>query len=91
MWIRLDIPKTEEHALRGAWGRDLERAVLEAITIEGYRTGRFGAATVGRLLGHDSRWKTEQWLAGRSIPLNYTVDDLEADRKTLSRLLRRTD
>lgn len=86
MTIRINISEEQEAALRQAWGGDLEREAFEALVIEGYRSGRFGAATVRRLLNHSSRWQTEQWLADRGVPLNYTLEDLEADRQTLRSL-----
>ena len=91
MNISLDIPSDQERALRDAWGEDLDRVALEAIAIEGYRSGKFGAATVGRLLGHESRWVTERWLADRSVFSNYSMEDLEADRQTLEKLLPRAN
>lgn len=88
MVIHLNIPDDQADALRRAWGADLDRAALEALALEGYRAGKFGSATVGRLLGHTSRWDTEQWLAEHSVPVNYSPEDLEADRDTIARLLR---
>lgn len=86
MHLSLNIPKDQESTLREAWGENLDRVALEALVIEGYRAGKFGSATVGRMLGHSSRWETEHWLAERSIPINYTLEDLEADRVTLDQL-----
>jgi len=88
MVIHLNIPDEHAEALRRAWGGDLDRAAIEALAIEGYRTGKFGAATVGRLLAHASRWDTERWLAERGVPINYTPEDLEADRRTIAGILR---
>lgn len=90
MIITLPIPDDQAKALQEAWGGDLNHDAFEALVIEGYRSGRFGAATVGRLLRHPSRWDTERWLAERRIPLNYTLEDLEADRKTLDGLFRKS-
>lgn len=87
MVINLHIPDDQEGTLRRAWGDELDRAAVEALAVEGYRSGKFGAATVGRLLGHESRWDTERWLAERGVPVNYTPDDLAADRGTLDKLL----
>jgi hypothetical protein len=44
-------------------------------------------AQVRRLLGLESRWDAEEWLGKRGIHLNYTIEDLRADRETLDRLL----
>lgn len=88
LWI--DIPAELEPALREAWGDDLSRAALEALVIEGYRAGKFGECTVRRLLGLEDRWATERWLADRKVPSNYSLEDLEADRRTLDRLFGKT-
>lgn len=87
MGISLNISPIAEAMLRQAWGQDLDGAALEALAIEGYRSGKLSAAQVGRLLGLEDRWAVNQWLADRQVPLNYTLDDLEADRATLDRLL----
>lgn len=87
MAISINIPKDQEQTLRNAWGADLDRAALEALAIEGYRTNRFSAAEVGELLGIKDRWLVNQWLADHKVPLNYSLEDLEADRRTLDRVL----
>lgn len=86
MVIKLTLPESAEASLREAFGSDLDRAALEALAIEGYRSGRLGLARVGELLGLDNRWATEAWLAGRGVTWNYGADDLAADRETLERL-----
>lgn len=87
MSLFINIPQETEQALRDALGPDLDRAALEALVVEGYRSGKLSAAEVGRLLGLGDRWTVNQWLADRRVPLNYTLEDLEADRRTLDRLL----
>lgn len=86
MTINLNIPPDHEQLLRHALGADLGTVALESLIIEGYRSGKLSAAEVGRLLGLADRWTVNQWLAERKVPLNYTLEDLEADRKTLDRL-----
>jgi len=90
MGIFLDIPEDCERQLREALGDALPHAAIEAMAIQGYTSGNFGAATLARLLGHSSRWETEALLVQRKIPLNYTLDDLEADRETLDSLFRKS-
>ena len=86
MTITLHIPDDAERTLREAWGAELDQAAFEALLIEGYRTGRLSSAQVGRLLGISDRWTVEKWFADRHVPLNYSIEDLEADRRTLDRL-----
>lgn len=90
MGITLNISPENERALRAALGGDLDRAALEALVIEGYRAGKLSAAEFGRLVGHKNRWETERWLAQHRVPLNCTLEDLEADRRTLDRVLGKT-
>ena len=87
--LTIHIPEDAEQALREAWGENLDRAALEALVIEAYRTGKLGISQVRRLLGFESRWEAEQWLGTRGVNWNYSLDDLEADRRTLDRILGR--
>lgn len=87
MTISINIPTELEKTLRDAWGKDLDRAALEALAIESYRTGKLSSAEVGRILGLADRWTVNRWLADRKVPLNYTLEDLESDRRTLDRVL----
>ncbi len=86
MSITLNISSEAEQALRQAWGEQLDRAALEALATDGYRTGKFGTGMVCQILGLESRWDAEEWLAKRGLCRNYSVEDLEADRRTLASL-----
>ena len=85
--LTIHIPDEAEQTLREAWGDNLDRAALETLVVEAYRTARLGISQVRRLLGFESRWDAEAWLAGHGVNWNYTPDDLEADRKTPDRIL----
>lgn len=56
---------------------------LATAIIDGYRSGTLLAGEVAALLGLDTSIAAQGWLAKRSTPLNYSVEDLEADRATL--------
>ena len=58
----------------------------EDAAIEEYRAGRLSQRQVGEMLGLDY-WQTEQLLAERHVPLNYSTADLQADRVTLDEVL----
>jgi len=90
MAISFNLPSDVEKNLAARLG-DLGQAAKEAFVIEGYRSGRFGISIVRRLLGFETRWEAEQWLSGHDVPINYTPEDLEADRQTLNRLLGGSD
>lgn len=79
-------PETEA-SLRRVFGDRLDRAALEALVIEGYRAAKFTAGEVARMLGFETSIVASEWLASRGVPLNYSLEDLEADRQTLDRLM----
>jgi hypothetical protein len=85
--ITLEIYRETQQTLEEAFGPALNRAALEALAVEGYRQGKFSAYQVQKLLGLEDRWQTQEWLGGRGVPLNYTLEDLDADRATLDRVL----
>lgn len=68
--------------------REIERHVLEAVAVEGYRSRKLSRGEVGRLLGL-SWHETEAFLAERGVSYHYTLSDLEEDRESLERLLDR--
>ena len=84
MSINIEIPKKSEEALRAEWG-DLEQAAKEALLIESSRAGKVSVGFLAETLGMGVI-EADQWLAKRGVPLNYSVDDLDADRKTLNDL-----
>lgn len=84
MTVSIDIPKQAEDFLRSAFGENLGRAALEAIAIEGYRSDKLSSHEVQTLLGFEDRWETDAWLAKKGVYLNYRLEDLQADRRTLA-------
>jgi len=83
--VRLKVPPALEQTLRRVFGDDLDQVALEALAVEGYRQAKLTAGEVARLLGLDTSLQAQQWLAARGVPLNYTLDDLDADRAALAR------
>jgi hypothetical protein len=82
MQVTLEIPEELSAALPG----DPSRIALEALAAEGYRTGRFSAFQVRQLLGHESRWDTEAFLSAHGVWPGTTVEDLEAEFRSLEKL-----
>jgi predicted HTH domain antitoxin len=78
MQVTFDLPDDISHALEGQW-LDLPRQALEAIAVEGYRTGALTESQVRRLLGFDSRFQVHAVLKDHRVPLRYTASDLEDD------------
>jgi len=71
--------------LRRAFGQDLDRAAIEALAIEGYRSARLSAGEVARILGLATSIEAVDWLAHRGVPMNYSLEDLEKDRAALAK------
>ena len=78
MTVTLNIPD-EATASLGIAVPDLPRALLEAFAVEGYREGRFSAKRVRLLLGHDSRWETEEFLSAHGVWPGLTLEDVLDD------------
>jgi predicted HTH domain antitoxin len=85
MRLVLNISAEKHAILRRALGADLDNAALEALVIEGYRSGKLSAAEVGQLLELGDRWAVNNWLAKHRVALHYSISDLDADRATLDR------
>jgi predicted HTH domain antitoxin len=81
------LPRASESAFRRAFGEDLDRAALEALTVEGYRTGKLSLGEVAKVLELETTIAAQEWLADRDVSLNYSLSELEADRATLWRVL----
>ena len=85
MKITFDVPDEIAKALQEQWP-DMPRGVLESIALEGYRSGAMGEELVRRLLGFETRFEVHGFLKDHGVPLNYTLEDLEADREVAKRL-----
>ena len=69
----------------GYLGENIEREVLEATALEGYREGKLSHAQVGRMLAL-SRFEVDEFLKAHDVPADYSIADLEQDRRTLDKL-----
>jgi predicted HTH domain antitoxin len=87
MSLTIEMPKDQEDALRAAFGSSLAQAVKEAIAIEGYRQAKLTIGEAQDLLGLSTRHEVEVLFAQRGVQLNYSLNELNQDRQTLSRLL----
>ena len=87
MEIILTIPDALASVLQSTHGDDLGRAALEGLALDGYNAGALSRYQVQQLLGFSNRWDTEEWLGQNKATVQYSLDDLEADRNTLDRIL----
>jgi len=85
MQVTFNIPDDLASELLAA-GKDPSRSALEAIAVEGYRTGRLTESEVRRLLGYETRMEVHALLAEHDICLRYTADHLDQDIAASDRL-----
>ena len=86
MQVTVEIP--DDMALRLAVsGQEPARTTLEAVAIEGYRSGALTASQTRRLLGFETRYELDGFLKAHNVWENsYSLEDLEQDRRTLQQL-----
>ncbi len=77
------LPDQAPRTLERAFGQNLDRAALEALAIEGYRSAKLTVGEVARVLGLSTSLAAQEWLAEHGFAANYSLDDLEADRESL--------
>ena len=85
MQVTLDIPDPIAAAISTA-GRDPARAALEALAVEGYRDKSLSESDIVELLGYGTRMQVHELLKRYSVPLHYTIEDLQQDIETLRRM-----
>jgi predicted HTH domain antitoxin len=83
--LTVKIPETVASAL-GATSELAARAVLELAAIEAYRSGKLSRGQVRQML--QLGWhENEEFLASQGCFRDYSIEDLEEDRKSLAKLL----
>ena len=78
MKVTIELPEDVSAALKGCWD-DVPRRSLEAIAVEGYRTGALTETQVRRLLQFETRFQVHALLKEHHVALQYTEADLEDD------------
>lgn len=72
--VTIQLP--EDVARDLSQGQDLAYAVLEAVALEGYRSGKLMQSQVRRLLGYQNRMEVDGLLKQHGVFLEYSHDDL---------------
>jgi hypothetical protein len=81
MDVLLKIP--EELARRIASDASgLTRAALEALALEGVRSGKLTVSQARRLLGIESRYAMDGFLKAHGVVLDLTLEDVRRDSDT---------
>ncbi|NNM88122.1 MAG: hypothetical protein HKL95_06350 [Phycisphaerae bacterium] len=86
MAITIQLPNEIEEYLRRQDPR-LDGHARDQFLVANYQAGRLSTGDIAVILGFDTRFQAEQWLADHGVCQNYSSEDLEADRQTLERIL----
>ena len=85
MQVTIDLPEDIARTLQ-ANGQDIERSMLEAIAVEGYRSGRLTQAQLRKMLGFQTDLQVDAFLKLHCVDLDYDDEDLQRDTETSRRL-----
>src|SRR5215831_16760179 len=87
MQITLELPEDIAQGLESRW-KDLPRAALESLALEGYRSRALTTGQLRRLLGFETRMQVDAFLKEHEV-YDSTAADFERDRETLRQLRER--
>ena len=83
MQVTVEIPDDMAQKLTQK-GQDPARTTLEALAIEGYRSGALTSYQTRRLLGFQTRYELDGFLKAHNVwERAYSLEDLEQDRRTM--------
>ena len=86
MQITVDLPEDIARHF-AADARSLSRAAIEALAIEGVRSGKLSTGQARRMLGFNTRMQVDGFLKEHGVYLPLTVENVESEAK-LSRHFR---
>jgi Uncharacterised protein family (UPF0175) len=86
MEVALHIPDDVAKQMRQVNGQDIARHILEEYAIRAYQERTLGESHLRRLLGFETRDELEEFFAAHHVYRNYTLEDLEKDRRTAQQL-----
>jgi Uncharacterised protein family (UPF0175) len=78
MQVTLDLPEELAQYL-GRDARSLSRAAIEALVLEGVRSGRLSTAQARRVLGFRSRQQIDAFLKTHGVELPLTLEQVRRD------------
>jgi len=81
MQVTLELPEDLAHRL-AADAASLSRTALEALALEGVRSGKLTPAQARRLLGIKSRHEMDGFLKAHDVLLPLTIEDVRRDTET---------
>lgn len=90
MQVAIELPEDIAEDLRAKW-KDLPRHALEAVALEGYRSGALTESQVRRVLGFETRLEVNSFLRDRGAYYNYAPSEIDQEVENNERLLERGD
>jgi Uncharacterised protein family (UPF0175) len=90
MQVAIELPEDIAEGLRTKW-KDLPRHTLEALALEGYRSGALTESQVRRVLGFKTRLEVNSFLKDHGVYYNYTPSEIDREIKTNERLLQQRE
>ncbi len=78
MNFTMELPEDISNALQEQWD-NVPRRALEALAIEGYRTGALSETQLRRLLRFETRFEVHALLKEHRVPYRYSEADLQDD------------
>ncbi len=86
MAITIQLPAEIEEDLRHQ-DPALENHTRDQFLIANYQAGKLSTGDIAVILGFQTRFQAEEWLALHGACQNYSSEDLDADSQTLNRIL----
>jgi hypothetical protein len=90
MKVTIEIPDDVAASLQKKWP-DLSRAILEILTLEGYRSGALTAARLRRMLGLETDFQGTLSCKENGVYLEESISDVERDTSTIRRISSRSE
>ena len=81
MQVTLDLPEDVARYL-GHDAGTLSRAALEALALEGVRSGKLSPAQARRMLGFRTRDRLDAFLKAHGVDLPVTIEQVRRDSET---------
>jgi Uncharacterised protein family (UPF0175) len=85
MQLAIEVPEDIAEELRAKW-KDLPRHALEAMALEGYRSGELTEWQVQRLLGFHNRVEAHRFLQEHEAYFEYTLAEVKQEIETSRRV-----
>lgn len=90
MQVAIELPEDIAESLRSKW-RDLPRHTLEALALEGYRSGALTESQVRRVLGFKTPLEVNTFLRDHGLYYNYSAVEVDQEIRANERLLQPND